>query len=170
MTGVPGAVHTACMELRLAYGAGLLSLINPCVVPVLPIVIATALQADRLGPVAMAAGLSVSFVTLGVGIAAFGPAIGLDLYTIQQAAAVLMIVFGIALLVPRAVGVMGLATAGIAARADAGIDQIDRAACVASFWVGCCWAPSGALASAQPWAVRFHWQAKAKACCVPRPS
>ncbi|NHX27459.1 cytochrome c biogenesis protein CcdA, partial [Escherichia coli] len=33
------------MDLLLGYLAGLLTLINPCVLPVLPIVLATALQA-----------------------------------------------------------------------------------------------------------------------------
>lgn len=35
------------MEFVFAYAAGLLTLINPCVLPVLPIVLATALQASR---------------------------------------------------------------------------------------------------------------------------
>ena len=43
------------MEYLLGYAAGLLTLINPCVLPVLPIVLATALQADRRGPLALAA-------------------------------------------------------------------------------------------------------------------
>ncbi len=45
------------MELLLAYIAGLLTLVNPCVLPVLPIVLAASLQADRRGPLALAAGL-----------------------------------------------------------------------------------------------------------------
>ena len=43
---------------------GLLTLINPCVLPVLPIVLATSLQADRRAPLALAAGMSVSFEPL----------------------------------------------------------------------------------------------------------
>ena len=54
------------MDLFFAYIAGLLTLINPCVLPVLPIVLATALNADRRGPIALAAGMSLSFVTLGM--------------------------------------------------------------------------------------------------------
>ena len=37
------------MDLIFAYLAGLLTLINPCVLPVLPIVLASALNADRRG-------------------------------------------------------------------------------------------------------------------------
>jgi cytochrome c-type biogenesis protein len=60
------------MELLLAYGAGLLTLINPCVLPVLPIVLAGALQASRWGPLALAAGMGAAFVTVGFGVIAAG--------------------------------------------------------------------------------------------------
>lgn len=115
------------MDLVLAYLAGLLTLINPCVLPILPIVLASALQAHRLGPVAMAAGMAASFVVLGLSVAAFGPAIGLTEDTVAQAGAVLMIGFGLVLLVPRLNAGFATVTAGFAARADAGIDRIDRA-------------------------------------------
>ena len=89
------------MEFVFAYLAGLLTLINPCVLPVLPIVLASALQADKRGPIALAAGMSVSFVALGVGVAAVGYTLGIDADTIAQAGAVLMIGFGFLLLIPR---------------------------------------------------------------------
>ncbi|WP_372604688.1 cytochrome c biogenesis CcdA family protein, partial [Actibacterium sp.] len=89
------------MELVLGYAAGLLTLINPCVLPVLPIVLATALQAHRLGPIAVAAGMSLSFVTLGMVITVAGRSLGITETTIANAGAVLMIGFGLILLVPR---------------------------------------------------------------------
>ena len=133
------------MELLFAYGAGLLTLINPCVVPVLPIVLATALQASRLGPVAMAAGLSLSFVVLGVGITAFGAALGLDTYVIAQAGAALMVLFGLALLLPQGAALMSTATAGLSARADARMDTLDRGGLRGQFLggllLGAVWSP-----------------------------
>jgi cytochrome c biogenesis protein CcdA len=48
------------MDLIFAYLAGLLTLINPCVLPVLPIVLASSLHRDRRAPLALAAGMSVS--------------------------------------------------------------------------------------------------------------
>jgi cytochrome c-type biogenesis protein len=45
------------MFVVFAYFAGLLTLINPCVLPVLPIVLASALHKDRKAPIALAAGL-----------------------------------------------------------------------------------------------------------------
>ncbi|MDU8927712.1 cytochrome c biogenesis CcdA family protein [Alisedimentitalea sp. MJ-SS2] len=114
------------MELLFGYLAGLLTLINPCVLPVLPIVLATALQVSRWGPVALAAGMSLSFVVLGFSVAVFGRALGLDEQMISQAGAVMMIGFGLVLLVPRFSMAFSTATAGVAAGADARMDALDR--------------------------------------------
>ena len=133
------------MELLFAYGAGLLTLINPCVLPVLPIVLATALQASRWGPVALAAGMSLSFVVLGVAVSAFGRAVGLTPDSIAQAGAVLMILFGLVLLIPQASAVFSTATAGFAARADASLDDVDRSSVTGQFvggmLLGAVWSP-----------------------------
>jgi cytochrome c biogenesis protein CcdA len=133
------------MELILAYGAGLLTLINPCVLPVLPIVLATALQASWLGPVALAAGMSLSFVVLGMLVTVFGHAIGLTEDVVSRAGAVLMLGFGVVLLVPRFNAVFATATAGFAARADAGLDGVDRSGLTGQFLggllLGAVWSP-----------------------------
>lgn len=133
------------MDLVLGYLAGLLTLINPCVLPVLPIVIASALQASRLGPVALAAGMSLSFVGLGLLVAVAGRSLGLTETTIQTGGALLMIGFGLVLLVPRLNEGFALATAGMASRADRGIDQLDRTALGGQFLggmlLGAVWSP-----------------------------
>jgi len=140
-----GSDHIDPMEFIFAYAAGLLTLINPCVVPVLPIVIATALQADRIGPLVLAAGLSLSFVTLGVGVTAFGHLIGLDTYLIAKAAALLMMLFGAALLLPQAGAYLETATAGLSAQADSKMDTLDRTALRGQFLggllLGAVWSP-----------------------------
>lgn len=133
------------MELLLAYVAGLLTLINPCVLPVLPIVIATALQASPRGPLALAAGMSLSFVAFGVLITAFGHLVGLDQYVLSQIGAGMMIVFGVALLLPQANRIMANATAGLAASADAQMNQIDQFSLKGQFLggmlLGLVWSP-----------------------------
>ncbi|WP_416914987.1 MAG: cytochrome c biogenesis CcdA family protein [Roseicyclus sp.] len=114
------------MEFVLAYGAGLLTLINPCVLPVLPIVLAGALQASRFGPLALAAGMGLAFVTLGFGVIAAGHLVGLTEEMVARAGAVLMVGFGLVLLLPQAQARFALATAGMAARADQGMQDIPR--------------------------------------------
>ena len=133
------------MELVFGYFAGLLTLINPCVLPVLPIVLATALQAGRMGPLALAAGMSVSFVSLGLLVAVGGRALGITEETISNAGATLMIGFGLVLLVPRFSAGFATATAGVAAHADAQIDQTDRDGMTGQFvggmLLGAVWSP-----------------------------
>ncbi|WP_438990355.1 cytochrome c biogenesis CcdA family protein [Lentibacter sp.] len=133
------------MEFILAYAAGLLTLINPCVLPVLPVVLAGALGANPKGPLALAAGMSVSFVLLGVGVTAFGRALGLDEQSVAQAGAVLMVAFGLMLLVPRFGMVLSGATAGMSARADAQMNTLDQGSLRGQFagglLLGAVWSP-----------------------------
>ena len=138
-------LHVSDMEFVFAYAAGLLTLINPCVLPVLPIVIASALQTHRHGPAILALGMSLSFVVLGVGITAFGYLIGLSTDDIALAGAVLMIAFGLVLLVPKFSSAFSLATAGVAASADAQLDDVDRSTLRGQFLggllLGMVWSP-----------------------------
>ncbi len=64
--------------IGLALVAGILSTLSPCVLPLLPIVVATALGEHRLGPVALAAGLALAFVLVGLFVATVGFATALD--------------------------------------------------------------------------------------------
>lgn len=107
------------MEFVFAYVAGLLTLINPCVLPVIPLALASAASGDRFGPLALAAGMSAAFTVLGVVVAAFGPAIGLTPDTVASAGALAMIAFGAILLTPRLNAAFSAATAGFAGTADA---------------------------------------------------
>ena len=114
------------MDLIFAYLAGLLTLINPCVLPVLPIVLISALQAHRLGPLALASGMGVTFVALGLTLAAAGQVLGLSEQALARFAATLMVLFGLVLLSPRLSAGFATATAGMAASADLRIDTVDR--------------------------------------------
>ncbi|MGH1369759.1 MAG: cytochrome c biogenesis CcdA family protein [Maritimibacter sp.] len=133
------------MTILLAYGAGLLTLINPCVLPVLPIVLATALNAHRLGPVALAAGMSLSFVALGMLVSTVGYAVGLDEDVVAKTGAALMVVFGLVLLVPGLNALFTRATSGLAARADGGLDGVNRSGLWGQFagglLLGAVWSP-----------------------------
>jgi cytochrome c-type biogenesis protein len=100
--------------MSLAFLAGVLSLLSPCVLPLVPMVLAAATGEHRMGPAALAAGLALSFTAIGIFIALFGFALGLDADTFRVAAAVLMIVIGAVLLVP-AMQVRLAAAAGPAA-------------------------------------------------------
>ncbi|ODR99439.1 cytochrome C biogenesis protein [Methyloceanibacter methanicus] len=87
--------------LGLALIAGVLSVLSPCVLPLLPIVFGTAQSEHRLGPAALALGVALSFTAIGLFVATIGFAIGLDTDVFRLAAAVLLIAVGTVLLVPR---------------------------------------------------------------------
>ncbi|MCP4073103.1 MAG: cytochrome c biogenesis protein CcdA [Hyphomicrobiales bacterium] len=114
------------MEILLGYLAGILTLINPCILPVLPIALASAVQNDRKGPIWLALGMSVTFVALGVGLTAIGSSFGLNEENVSQASAVLMMVFGIILLVPALNDRFATATAGLSSNADMAVSSMDQ--------------------------------------------
>ena len=85
----------------LGYLAGVLSTLSPCVLPLLPILVATALGQHRYGPLALAAGLTLSFAVVGLFIAVVGASIGIDQGVLRQGAALLLIGFAVLLLSPH---------------------------------------------------------------------
>lgn len=133
------------MELVFAFLAGLLTLINPCVLPVLPIVLASALQAGRHGPLAIAAGMSLSFVVLGMTVATVGHSIGLTEDLLAQIGAVLMMVFGLILLVPQLNERFATATAGFSGNADVQMNKLStpsmRNQFLGGMLLGAVWSP-----------------------------
>lgn len=114
------------MDALLGFVAGALTLLNPCVLPVLPIVLAASLQADRRGPVFLTLGLSASFIAVGLGLSWLGPALGVAQEDIEPVAALLMVAFGLTMLLPSLGTRLAGATAGLSARANAGFDRIDQ--------------------------------------------
>ncbi|WP_324609992.1 cytochrome c biogenesis CcdA family protein [Nioella nitratireducens] len=133
------------LELVFAYAAGLLTLINPCVLPVLPIVLAGSLQASRYGPLALAGGMSLSFVALGLSVAVAGRAVGINAEQIAQGGAMLMIGFGLILLVPRFSARFATATAGMSTGADTRMSALPRAGwqgqAIGGALLGAVWSP-----------------------------
>jgi len=133
------------MDLVLGYLAGVLTLINPCVLPVLPIALASSFQNDTRGPMMLALGMSVTFVFVGVTVSAIGPSLGLDDESVSQAGAVLMMAFGVVLLVPQLNSRFALATAGVSTTADSTIGALDQSGLRSQFLggalLGAVWSP-----------------------------
>ena len=85
-----------------AFAAGTLSTLSPCVLPLLPVVLGAAIAQHRAGPVALAAGLALSFVAIGLLLATVGFAAGIDSSLVRKVAAVLLIAIGLVMIVPAA--------------------------------------------------------------------
>ena len=60
------------VTLFMAVGAGLASVMSPCVLPVIPIIMAGAEREDRLRPLIIVTGLAISFMTMGAVSSLFG--------------------------------------------------------------------------------------------------
>ena len=78
-------------SLGLAFLAGVLSILSPCVLPLLPIVLGAAASEHRWGPVALASGVTLSFIAIGLFVATIGFALGYDAGWFRNIAAIGMI-------------------------------------------------------------------------------
>jgi cytochrome c-type biogenesis protein len=111
-------------SLAFAYAAGVLSTLSPCVLPLLPILVASALAQHRHGPLALALGLTLSFSSVGLFVATLGLAIGVDAQSLRTLAALGLLAFGTLLLWPRLQGGFEQATAGLGAAGDAALSRL----------------------------------------------
>lgn len=87
-------------ELGFALVAGSLTTLNPCVFPLLPLVLGGAVQDNRWAPVMMGLGMVSSFALLGLVVGVAGEALGIDPDHVRLAGAWLLVFFGLTLLVP----------------------------------------------------------------------
>ena len=131
--------------LGLAFLAGILSTLSPCVMPLIPLVLGAALSEHKLGPAALAAGLAVSFTTVGLFVATIGFAVGLDAGIFRNAAAILMVGIGIVLVVPRFQASLAVASGPIGNWTESRFGGATKAGLSGQFSVGLLlgivWAP-----------------------------
>jgi cytochrome c-type biogenesis protein len=85
----------------LAFLAGVVGILSPCVWPLVPVVAASASAGGRTGPLYLAGGLSLSFAVAGTLLTLFLVSAGLDPELFRYVAAGLLVASGIMLLVDR---------------------------------------------------------------------
>jgi cytochrome c-type biogenesis protein len=122
--------------LVLAFIAGALSILSPCVLPILPIVLGTAASDHKLGPVALAAGLSLSFVIVGLVIATLGHSIGLNGNVLRYVAAALIVGIGAVLILPSLQARLAVASGPIAGWTDQRFGHIRGGGLAGQFGIG----------------------------------
>lgn len=81
-----------------ALGAGIISVLSPCILPLLPAVLATSAGKDKLRPLAIVLGVSISFTAMGVVTSTFGAAFHSHLVQLKILAEILILLMGFALL------------------------------------------------------------------------
>jgi len=129
----------------LGFAAGALSAFSPCVLPLLPLVLAGAVERHRLGPLVLAAGLAASATVVGFAVALLGFALDRDL--VRVLAGGLLVLVGLVLLIARLDVAVARAAAPIAAGAAALLARLGPGGLAGQFVVGALlgalWTPCG---------------------------
>ena len=101
------------VSYSLALLAGLLSTLSPCVLPILPILLGTAMSAHRRAPLALAAGLAISYAIIGTALAWAGSALALNSELVRRIGAALLGLFALIILSSSLQQRFAAATSGI---------------------------------------------------------
>ena len=135
----------AALNPALGFAAGALTILSPCVLPLVPIVLGSAAQENRFGPLALAGGLVAGFTVVGFALATVGVAAGIDTEFVRYLGALLLGLFGLALLLPQGQLVLERATAPAARWAgerQAGLERYGLAGQAAiGALLGVVWSP-----------------------------
>jgi cytochrome c-type biogenesis protein len=120
----------------LSIVAGMLSTLSPCTLPLIPIILGTALTAHRWGPWALAAGLALAYALAGILLATVGQMIGLDPALFRNFAAGLLILFGLVLLSERLQAYFAAATAGLSRSGQSLLERVTTDSLRGQFLLG----------------------------------
>jgi cytochrome c-type biogenesis protein len=85
-------------SVALTFGAGLASVASPCVLPVIPLVLAGTAEDHRSRPALIVAGIGASFIAMGILTSLFGSVVGPVLPALEKVFGVMVIAFGVLLL------------------------------------------------------------------------
>lgn len=120
----------------LGFGAGVLTILSPCVLPLVPVVFGAAAQRHRMGPLALSAGLVAGFTVIGFAVAAFGAGIGIDAGRLRSFGAAVLAAAGLLLLVPRTQAALATAAGPLASWANERQEAFDRYGLVGQAGIG----------------------------------
>lgn len=109
----------------LAFIAGVLTILSPCVLPLVPIVLGGAQSEGRWGPVALGLGLAASFTIVGLFVATIGFSIGLDGDLFRKVGGGMLVVVGFFLLIPAAQARLAALGGPLSTWTDGGMRKLD---------------------------------------------
>jgi cytochrome c-type biogenesis protein len=82
----------------LVLGAGVASVLSPCVIPVVPLIVTGTATDHKLRPVLIVSGLALAFIAMGVVSSLFGAVIGPWMYKAEKVVGAIIVLFGLLLL------------------------------------------------------------------------
>jgi cytochrome c biogenesis protein CcdA/thiol-disulfide isomerase/thioredoxin len=86
--------------IAFAFLAGLVTILSPCILPLVPLVLATGSSGGRARPVGVIAGLVLSFTVFTLTLTALVAALGIPAGALRWVAVAVLALFGLALLIP----------------------------------------------------------------------
>ena len=108
------------MSIFFAFVAGLVTVLSPCVLPLLPVILANSALAGRLRPFGIIIGFAVFFSSITLLLSLLVRQIGLSPEIHRTAAALIFIAMGLVLAIPALKGVFERLTSPVMAAAGAG--------------------------------------------------
>jgi cytochrome c-type biogenesis protein len=86
------------INIILVFVAGLASVLSPCVLPVIPIIVTGKSDDHKFRPLLIVAGIAITFITMGVLSSLFGAVIGSKMYYVEKVGGIFIAVIGILLI------------------------------------------------------------------------
>src|SRR4030065_351331 len=86
------------LNAALVLGAGVASVLSPCVIPVVPLIVTGTARDHKLRPVLIVSGLALAFVAMGVVSSLFGAIIGPWMYKAEKVVGAIIVLVGLLLL------------------------------------------------------------------------
>lgn len=124
------------IAIPLAALAGGLTILSPCILPIAPVVLTSAISQHRFGALALALGLGVSFAAIGLSLTLLEAAFGFDAGIIKQVGGVIMVLVGILSFMPKSVDVFATATGPLSAWASEAAAPIKGNGLAGQFAIG----------------------------------
>lgn len=121
----------------VAFVAGVLSTLSPCILPLLPIIIGSSVAEHKLGPFAVAAGMAISFALIGTMLASVGASIGLNQNSFRFVAALVMLLIGVMLISKNLQERLAVASSGLSRTGHTFLAKVSIGGLKGQFVIGC---------------------------------
>lgn len=124
------------MTYLLSVGAGALTALSPCILPVLPIMAGSSMSERKSGPIYIAAGMTASLVVMGLVFSSVVTVLGLREETIRQLSAWLLVIFGVVLAGPKLKELINARLQGLGSKAFKASDTFNSKDRMGQFGIG----------------------------------
>lgn len=127
--------------LALAFVAGVITILSPCVLPLLPLILATATQRGRARPYGVILGFIAAFSAATLALSALVKALGVPPDLNRTLSAVVLVLLGLVMLVPGLQLQFERWAGGLAGRAPAAAGAGFGGGLVVGLGLGLAWSP-----------------------------